>query len=99
MPTYEYECENCKHTFDYMQSMNDDKLIKCPECKKDTLIRLISGGGAVIFKGEGFHCNDYASPTKDVRHPSVGQDERIVRRKKAMKTIRDNDTKKKKRHF
>ena len=59
MPTYEYECENCNHQFETQQSMSDDKLTKCPECKKNKLVRLISGGSGTIFKGSGFYKNDY----------------------------------------
>jgi predicted nucleic acid-binding Zn ribbon protein len=40
--------------------MKDPLLIKCPECGKDTLVRLIGGGG-VIFKGSGFYQTDYKS--------------------------------------
>lgn len=71
MPSYDYKCTNeeCKHTFTTVQGMLDDKLLTCPECKQDTLKRLIGGGGHVIFKGSGFHCNDYSkgySVTKGV---------------------------------
>ena len=34
---------------------------KCPECKKDTLKRLMGTGGGIIFKGEGFYATDYRS--------------------------------------
>ena len=47
MPTYEYECEECKHSFDIVQRMDDDKLKTCPKCQKDALIRLIGMG--VLF--------------------------------------------------
>ena len=91
MPTYDYQCENeyCQHAFEYIQGMNDDKLVTCPECGKDTLIRLIGAGSGVIFKGEGFHCNDYNAKTKNVRDKSVSKDERIGRRKKALKKLKD----------
>ena len=61
MPFYDYECENkdCKHTFEALQSMTDPKLVECPQCKCKTLVRLIGKGSGVIFKGEGFYCNDY----------------------------------------
>lgn len=48
MPTYDYECENCGHTFEHYQSFSEKNLRKCPECKKSKLIRLI---------GMGCHCH------------------------------------------
>ena len=61
MPTYEYECKSCKHEFEAFQGMKDDPLKKCPECDKDTLIRLIGIGAGIIFKGSGFYETDYRS--------------------------------------
>ncbi len=58
MPTYDYECTKCGHTFDAFQSMSEDPLVKCPQCKKNGLKRLIGGGLGVIFKGSGFYVTD-----------------------------------------
>ena len=54
MPTYEYECSECLHLFEELQSIKASPLLKCPKCSKDTLVRLVSGGGGVIFRGEGW---------------------------------------------
>ena len=59
MPTYEYECDACGHSFEHLQSMLDKKLRKCPECGKLKLQRLIGTGGGVIFKGSGFYETDF----------------------------------------
>jgi putative FmdB family regulatory protein len=59
MPTYEYQCDGCGHTFDILQTMSAPKLTKCPECKKNKLHRLIGTGSGVIFKGTGFYETDY----------------------------------------
>ena len=58
MPTYEYECQNCDHRFDILQRITADRLTTCPECKQDTLKRLIGGGSGIIFKGSGFYSTD-----------------------------------------
>ncbi|MDT8297085.1 MAG: zinc ribbon domain-containing protein, partial [Spirochaetaceae bacterium] len=58
MPTYDYECRSCGHSFETFQSMSDDPLKNCPECGTDQLRRLIGGGSGVIFKGSGFYVND-----------------------------------------
>jgi putative FmdB family regulatory protein len=57
MPTYEYECKICGHTFDAFQSMSDEPLKSCPQCGKEVR-RLIHGGAGVIFKGSGFYVTD-----------------------------------------
>jgi putative FmdB family regulatory protein len=57
MPTYEYQCKSCGHTFEAFQSMKDDALTECPQCGKD-IRRLINGGAGIIFKGSGFYVTD-----------------------------------------
>src|SRR5437870_10922023 len=59
MPTYDYECKACGHTFDELQSFSEPPLTKCPACRKNKLERLFGGGGAIIFKGSGFYETDY----------------------------------------
>jgi putative FmdB family regulatory protein len=59
MPTYDYKCSACGHTFDELQSFSEPALTKCPKCKKNKLERLFGGGGAIIFKGAGFYETDY----------------------------------------
>jgi len=70
MPTYEYECVTSKKRFEKFQGMNDKPLKTCPECG-GPVRRLISGGGAVIFKGKGFYATDYSGSS---RGPSCGRD-------------------------
>ena len=66
MPTYEYECTNCGQVFEMVQSITapakrkpDDPCSKCG--KRAPIRRLISGGGAVLFRGTGFYQTDYRS--------------------------------------
>jgi putative FmdB family regulatory protein len=61
MPTYDYQCDACGHAFEEFQSMKDEPLTKCPECKKKKLRRLIGTGAAILFKGSGFYQTDYRS--------------------------------------
>jgi putative FmdB family regulatory protein len=61
MPTYEYQCDACKHHFEELQAFSDAPLKKCPKCKKKKLQRLIGAGAAIIFKGSGFYQTDYRS--------------------------------------
>ncbi|MCC7398274.1 MAG: zinc ribbon domain-containing protein [Planctomycetes bacterium] len=59
MPTYDYACAACGHRFEEFQSMSAEPLVRCPECKKKKLERLIGAGAGVIFKGSGFYQTDY----------------------------------------
>jgi len=68
MPTYEYECEKCRKTFELFQSMKDDALKTCPQARcqmkkwgKGKVRRLLGTGAGLIFKGSGFYITDYRS--------------------------------------
>ncbi len=61
MPTYDYECEACGHRLELFQSITAKPKRTCPECGKRRLRRLIGGGAAILFKGEGFYETDYRS--------------------------------------
>lgn len=61
MPTYEYSCRKCGHSFEQFHSIKASPLKVCPRCKKRSLERVIGAGGAILFKGSGFYQTDYRS--------------------------------------
>ena len=61
MPTYDYECDSCTHSFELFQSISEPLKKKCPECGKMKLRRLFGTGAALLFKGSGFYQTDYRS--------------------------------------
>ncbi len=61
MPTYDYECDACNHTFELFQSITAKHIRKCPDCGKLKARRLIGAGSTIIFKGSGFYQTDYRS--------------------------------------
>ena len=66
MPTYDYICSDCGYEFEHFQSMSDEPIRVCPNCK-GTVSRKIGGGTGLIFKGSGYYLTDYArksSPPK-----------------------------------
>ncbi len=63
MPIYCYKCFDCNHYEEIKQSMSDEPLTDCPECGGNNYKRVITSVG-VIFKGSGFHINDYKSSCK-----------------------------------
>ncbi len=69
MPTYDYLCKTCGLRFEHFQSITSDALTRCPAeiCRmtderkgEGEVVRLISGGAGLVFKGEGFYLTDYA---------------------------------------
>ena len=74
MPTYVYECKKCDQVSEAEQRMSDDPLTDCECGEKGTLRRLIQPT-ALMFKGEGFHVNDYsASDGKQAQAEPCGPD-------------------------
>ncbi|QYG93893.1 FmdB family transcriptional regulator [Iamia sp. SCSIO 61187] len=59
MPTYEYRCKDCGHTFDAYQSFTDDALTECPECSG--ALKKVFGSVGISFKGSGFYKTDSRS--------------------------------------
>jgi putative FmdB family regulatory protein len=58
MPTYEYRCTSCKHTFERVQRMTDKPVSRCPKCGKG--VEKVFHAVPILFNGPGFHVNDYA---------------------------------------
>ena len=76
MPTYVYECQKCQKVFETEQRIVEDPLKDCDCGGKGTLKRLIQPI-AVMFKGEGFHINDYSAtsaPAKPESEPAPAVD-------------------------
>lgn len=63
MPIYEYRCDNCGHELEAFQKLSEDKLVTCPECKMDTLIKKVSAAGFRL-KGGGWYETDFKSGKK-----------------------------------
>ncbi len=81
MPTYDYLCASCNHTFEKFESMSANPSKKCPECGKIQLKRLIGAGAGVIFKGSGFYETDYRSDSykkdkKDAKPATTKKDDK-----------------------
>ena len=62
MPTYEYACKSCGHTFEVVQPMSDDTLTVCPECGGE--LRKVFTPPAIAFKGSGFYATDHGQKSK-----------------------------------
>ena len=58
MPTYGYECRDCRKAFEVIQKMSDAPLRICGAC--GGALKKIMFPVGIVFKGSGFHVNDYA---------------------------------------
>jgi putative FmdB family regulatory protein len=54
MPTYDYACKECGHEFEAKQRMSEDALKQCPECKQDSLKKVIKSTSGFQLKGSGW---------------------------------------------
>ena len=69
MPTYEYVCKKCGHEFEAVHSIAAEPLKTCPEesCAqkkkwgRGKVVKQISAGAGLLFKGGGFYITDYRS--------------------------------------
>jgi putative FmdB family regulatory protein len=59
MPTYDYGCGKCGHTFEVFEGITAEGPRTCPRCGLGGARRLISTGSGFIFKGSGFYTTDY----------------------------------------
>jgi putative FmdB family regulatory protein len=61
MPTYDYRCSKCDHTWELFQSIKAEPVKKCPACGKSGAQRVIGPGAGILFRGSGFYQTDYRS--------------------------------------
>jgi len=69
MPTYDYKCLECNHSFELFQQMSAKPVDVCPECNGNVK-RLIGAGSGPIFKGSGFYQTDYKNKSEKIKKPA-----------------------------
>jgi putative FmdB family regulatory protein len=62
VPTYEYQCQQCRRTFEVRQRITAEPLQRCEVCG-GPLHRLLSPA-PFILKGEGWYVTDYPSQAR-----------------------------------
>ena len=72
MPIYEYQCSGCHHTFDLIQKMSDEPIKLCPNCSKETAVRLVSAAGFQL-KGTGWYATDFKTKSQPEKSSSTGK--------------------------
>ena len=63
MPTYEYQCRDCKLRFELKQSFSDKEVTaSCPVCQG--VARRLFCPVPIVFKGSGFYITDSRNEKK-----------------------------------
>ena len=70
MPTHQYSCTECGHSFEQVQSFSEDSLTTCPACSGR--LRKVFNAVGVVFKGSGFYRTDSRASTGDRDGASTG---------------------------
>lgn len=60
MPTYVYACSSCETEFEIEQRITEPPLTLCG-CGSEGTVRRLIQPTAIMFRGSGFHINDYQS--------------------------------------
>ncbi|NNN00450.1 MAG: FmdB family transcriptional regulator [Acidimicrobiaceae bacterium] len=68
MPTYEYECQNCKRRVEAVQKFSDPALTKCEHCGGQ--LRKVFSAVGIVFKGSGFYKNDSRGSSSSATPPA-----------------------------
>lgn len=55
MPIYQYDCNECDHTFDKIQKFSDEPLTQCPKCEFFTLTKVLGQSTSFRIGGKGVH--------------------------------------------
>ena len=83
MPIYSYKCLKCGNHSEIIHKVSDSSQHMCELCEGE-LERTISPV-AVIFKGSGFHKNDYAHGSSPVNPAKVASDSNNTESKSEIK--------------
>ena len=67
MPIYEYICEACGHQLEVIQKLSDAPLLRCPNCDKDELRKMVSAP-AFRLSGTGWYETDFKSDKEKRRN-------------------------------
>lgn len=68
MPTYEYQCTKCDHSFEIIQKITEDAITACEKC--GGRVRKVMFPVGIVFKGSGFYVTDNRKPHTPVASES-----------------------------
>jgi putative FmdB family regulatory protein len=68
MPIYEYRCSDCGHELEALQKLSEPRLVNCPACHADALVKKVSAAGFQL-KGSGWYVTDFRNGNKTSAKP------------------------------
>ncbi|HEX3074661.1 MAG TPA: zinc ribbon domain-containing protein, partial [Ignavibacteriales bacterium] len=61
MPIFEYQCNDCKKTFDVLhKSLSNMEEVKCPSCGSSNYKKLLSTFSASVSNGPSYSFGDHS---------------------------------------
>lgn len=91
MPLYDYRCSACAVVREHRQKISDEPIRECPDCGGEYK-RIITSVG-IIFKGSGFHINDYRDSQGGNSSDSSSQKDESAPKKEAPAEVAASETK------
>ena len=91
MPTYDYICKKCDEKFEYFQSMSSPSLKVKPGCDIENceVVRIISGGTGLIFRGSGFYLTDYKNKKNEKKDLKTAKPKNKNKQIKKTKNVKE----------
>lgn len=77
MPTYEHRCDTCKHEWEESYSIKADPPKQCPDCKAETVTRLISGTAKGVVELYGQELVDKIKSDAQKMKAEAAKDEKV----------------------
>ena len=62
MPTYDYKCKTCRHSFEVRKAYHEDPAAACPLCGEEAQRLFVPV--PIVFKGSGFYVTDHRDAGK-----------------------------------
>ena len=97
MPTYDYRCDTCDHTFELFQSFAEDPLSTCTieVCNGpgNGTVRKIFSAPGISFKGSGFYKNDSRSKSTSSSSSSSSESKSKSKSTSSDSSVSDSKTK------
>jgi putative FmdB family regulatory protein len=73
MPLYEYRCQACGQSAEFLQKISEPLRVECPHCHELKLVKQLTAAGFQL-KGQGWYATDFkgkAPATSSQETPKV----------------------------
>lgn len=69
MPTFDFQCQDCHHIFEFTRPFGSTELPPCPTCQSTNVLKQLSTP-SIHFKGDGFYKTDSTATAKPAKEAS-----------------------------